>query len=451
MIRFSSRRSAFRPLLLALSLSTSLTCPSWAWAQAGEDLSTLVKANRTDFDAANRLYRASVKRGDLATVLAKVEALSQSGSPAARAAAGRLRAELLWQDGDREGALAAADAALANETGPDGYRLKAELLDALGRIAEAVPLYRQAQEQEHDRAVKRRIALRLAMIDAVRRPDTLLRYASDAPPAQARRLADILALLGRPKAALALGGSGGDVGDRLTAAQWALAAGEAGPARDVAKAALASAKTPDDRRYALALVVEAYRNAGDLIGALTFLDTLPPNELVANAKVDVLLELGRTKAAIAAIEGPKPRVAWPLDRGARFVRRPGGGRGRVCPPDRGRPASGGPLCPAGCASSDARGRGAGPGGLAADVRGQSRAGRRADCGCAGDDRHGPSGSGGRDAGGQRGRPGGGDGDASVPVRDLSGSRRHGQGAGRVAGGRARRHRRAAPARYRRWL
>ncbi|MEG3090248.1 hypothetical protein [Sphingomonas sp. PB1R3] len=305
MIRFSSRRSAFRPLLLALSLSTSLTCPSWAWAQAGDDLSTLVRANRTDFDAANRLYRASVKRGDLATVLAKVEALSQSGSPAARASAGRLRAELVWQDGDREGALAAADAALANEAGADDYRLKAELLDALGRIAEAVPLYRQAEEQEHDPAVKRRIALRLAMIDAVRRPDTLLRYAKDAPPAQARRLADILALLGRPKAALALGGSGGDVGDRLTAAQWALAAGEAGPARDVAKAALASAKTPDDRRYALALVVEAYRNAGDLIGALTFLDTLPPNELVANAKVDVLLELGRTKAAIAVIEAAK--------------------------------------------------------------------------------------------------------------------------------------------------
>ncbi|WP_343527048.1 hypothetical protein [Sphingomonas sp.] len=247
MIRFSPRRPAFRPLLLALFLSTSLTCPSWAWARTGEASSALEPANR---------------------------------------------AETLWKDGNRDGALAAAE----------DYRLKAELLDALGRVAEAVPVYRKAADMARDPAVKRRVALRLAIIDAVRRPDTLLNYARDASPAEARRLADILALLGRPKAALALAGTGGGVVERLTTAQWALAAGEAGAARDSARAALAVATTPDDRRYALALVVEAYREAGDLAGALAFLDTLPPSVPVANARVDVLLELGRPRSAIAAIE-----------------------------------------------------------------------------------------------------------------------------------------------------
>ncbi|WP_312491321.1 hypothetical protein, partial [Sphingomonas sp.] len=226
MIRFSPRRAALRPLFLALTLSTSLTCPSWARAQAGEDLSALVTANRTDAAAADRLYRASVRRGELASVLTRLEALTRSGSPAARAAAGRLRAELLWQDGDRDGALAAVDAALAAEAGADSYRLKAELLDALGRVVEAVPLYRQAVALERDALVRQRIALRLAIIDAVRRPDTLLDYAKGTPVAERRRLADILALLGRPKAALGLAGAGGSVAERLTTAQWALAAGE---------------------------------------------------------------------------------------------------------------------------------------------------------------------------------------------------------------------------------
>lgn len=305
MIRFSPRRAALRPLFLALTLSTSLTCPSWARAQAGEDLSALVTANRTDAAAADRLYRASVRRGELASVLTRLEALTRSGSPAARAAAGRLRAELLWQDGDRDGALAAVDAALAAEAGADSYRLKAELLDALGRVVEAVPLYRQAVALERDALVRQRIALRLAIIDAVRRPDTLLDYAKGTPVAERRRLADILALLGRPKAALGLAGAGGSVAERLTTAQWALAAGEAGPARDAAKAALAAATSPDDRRYALALVVEAYRDAGDLAGALAFLDTLPASEPVANARVDLLLEMGRIRPAITAIEQSK--------------------------------------------------------------------------------------------------------------------------------------------------
>lgn len=247
MIRFPVRRRAVRSLVLALSLTSSLTGPVLASAQGG-------------------------------ILSAKADAAT------------------LWRNGDRAGALAAA-------TGDD--LLKAELLDALGRVGEAVPLYTRARDAAGDASVKRRIGLRLAIIAAVRRPETLLDYARQAPPAEARRLADILALLGRPRAALALAETGGGVVERLTTAQWALAAGENARARDAARAALAAAVTPDDRRYAIALLVEAYRNEGALAGALNALDALPPGEPVASAKVDVLLELGRPQAAIALIEESK--------------------------------------------------------------------------------------------------------------------------------------------------
>lgn len=255
MTRFSPRRRACRSLLLALSLTTSLTIPALA---AG-----------------------------------------QGGALAARAESPLTQAERIWRDGDRAKALAAAEAV------PGGDLLKAELLDALGRVAEAVPLYIKARDGERDAVRKRDIDLRLAIIAAVRRPETLLTQARNASPAQARRYADILALLGRPKAALTLAGTGGGVVEQLTVAQWALAAGENDAARDAARRALAAAVTPDDRRYAIALLVEAYRNEGDLAGALGALDSLPPSEPVASAKVDVLLELGRTPAAIALIEASK--------------------------------------------------------------------------------------------------------------------------------------------------
>lgn len=241
------------------------------------------------------MSRSALRRHAFPSLLLALSLTSSLTAPAQAVAQNAVSSERLWRDGDRVKALATAGDDL----------LRAELLDAMGRVGEAAQLYTKVRDAARDPSVKWRIDLRLAIIAAVRRPETMLTYARQASPAEARRLADILALLGRPKVALALAGEGGGVVDRLTRAQWALAAGDNMVARDAARAALDVAVTPDDRRYAIALLIESYRNAGDLAGALTAVDALPPSEIVASAKVDVLLELGRTQAAIALIEGSR--------------------------------------------------------------------------------------------------------------------------------------------------
>ncbi|MCE3544078.1 hypothetical protein LXJ56_28265, partial [Escherichia coli] len=130
---------------------------------------------------------------------------------------------------------------------------EAERLDADGRPAEALPLYRQTRDQASDPALRRRLALRIAIADAMRRPDTLVAFAKGKPPAEVRPIADVLALLGRPKAAFDLAGPGGTIADQLARTQWALAAGDAAGARTAAAQAVAAAGTADDKRYALAL------------------------------------------------------------------------------------------------------------------------------------------------------------------------------------------------------
>ncbi|MCI1142856.1 hypothetical protein MOP88_12105 [Sphingomonas sp. WKB10] len=144
------------------------------------------------------------------------------------------------------------------------------MLDSLGRVAEAVPVYREALAATRDPAARRAIELRLAIIAGVRNPERLAAFAAGRPADACRRIADIVALLGRPKAALALADAGGSVSDRLTRAQWALAAGDWAAARTTAEQAFVAAATPDDKRYALALLIEAYRAAKDLAGALAF-------------------------------------------------------------------------------------------------------------------------------------------------------------------------------------
>lgn len=292
------------PLLVALALTTSLTCPRLAAAQTAAETPARLSQDDLVPDEANRIYAQAVGRGDLPAVMAHLDALARTGPARQRATVALLRARLFWRMGDRESALAAVDASLAIEPGLDGDLARAELLDAQGAIADAITWYRKARAIATAPAVQRRIDLRLAILAAVRRPDTLQVFAAGKPPAEARHLADILELLGRPKAALDLARAapGDGVVDALKKTQWALSGGDAVAARDFARKAFAVANGPDDQRYALALLIEACRAAGDLSGALADLDRLPQGSAVSSARVDVLLELGRIHPAITAIE-----------------------------------------------------------------------------------------------------------------------------------------------------
>lgn len=244
---------------------------------------------------ASRFRRRAMFAFALSTSLTgPAAATAQTATPSARS--DLAAAEASWRSGDP----ASARAALATRTDPAALLLKAELLDAAGCVAEAGALYRQVLPTA-DPALRRRVELRLAIIAALRRPDSLADYAAQQPRDAQHRLAEVLALLGRPKAALTLAGQGTTLAARLTAAHWALAAGDAAAAKQAAQGALALATTPDDQRYALALLVEAYRSGGDLAEMLPLLARRPQSTAVVQAMVDVLLELGRTAPAIALI------------------------------------------------------------------------------------------------------------------------------------------------------
>ncbi|PVX29341.1 hypothetical protein DD559_08425 [Sphingomonas pokkalii] len=266
MTLISARPGASRKLLLALSLSTSLVAPGVALAQAGGE---------------------GVAVSDAAPREAWVQ-----------------RAQRQWEGGDRDGALAAIDAGLKTAPSPGGELVRAELLDALGESVAAEQAYRRARAAIGDPATQRRIDMRLAVMAAMRRPDTLVAFAASRPSSQARPLAQLLALLNRPRAALdrVAADTAGELFEWLERTQWALAAGDGRTARTTALRAVAAAKGADDARYALALLVEAYRVSGDLPGALAVLRSLPESEPVLAAQVDAMLEIGQIQPAIAIIE-----------------------------------------------------------------------------------------------------------------------------------------------------
>jgi len=123
-------------------------------------------------------------------------------------------------------------------------------------------------------------------------------------PALANQAAIILALRGEPRAALevttiAEGEGSARYRQELRLAEWALAAEERDRAQELAWAAVASANLERDRRYALAVLVEAYRldgALGELIARFAAADELPP--AAQEVWIDLLRETGRVAEAL---------------------------------------------------------------------------------------------------------------------------------------------------------
>jgi len=234
----------------------------------------------------------------------QAEAQTQSEGPSVSTLSG---ARGLWRDGDRESALRAAEAIARTSPTPDSLLLVARLYDALGK-PDASDWYVRARDATDDAALRREIDLRLAIMAGTLDPEALVAYAEGKAGEDAAQLAPIVALLDRPAAALELAGTKepaaarADFADRLEHAQWALAAEDYAKAKTAARRALDAADGVDDTRYALALLVEAYRGAGDLESGLAVLQRLPASAPVVAARADVLLELGRVDEAIALVE-----------------------------------------------------------------------------------------------------------------------------------------------------
>jgi len=304
-------RLAFLPLLLFLV----------APAAAGE----LAPALRRDVAEALRraddpaldlrpLHRSVVLAHEsLDPLLAHLDGMAEGDGDSARAArwlAARTRAARGDLEQAQEGfaALRAGDQPRAASA--FAWRESARLLDALGRRDEAREAYRKALAlAPEDAARAGRLRLRLAMLreagDGDDAEPPLVAFASgeEVAPDLRNRAAVVLALRGRENAAADLFRPAGEGAarfrDEARVAQWRLAAEDPGAAKEVAWRALSAARLGRDRRYALALLVEAHRDAGDL-GALA--DRFAREEdLPDEARavwIDLLRELGRVDEAM---------------------------------------------------------------------------------------------------------------------------------------------------------
>ncbi|GAW39656.1 hypothetical protein SH203_00031 [Brevundimonas sp. SH203] len=304
-------RSGSLFLTLGLSLG-GVAAPSIAAAQATPAPvrttaatvidSDLLSARRLDFQAADRLYARAVLADDLQAVYARLDALAaQGGAGATRALV--LKAVLQWRDGAVEAASDTASSAVERGPDADALMLRGRLLDVQGQSGAAANWYRRARAVSNDAAERALIDQRLAIIGVLgRQPGALTDYARTGDAAAARS-AVVLGLLGRPADALALypdrEGKGGAnrYGEAIRVADWSIAADRA-DAPDAAWRAVTAATTAEDRLYALALVVEAFRDRNDLAGAAAYLAAKPNSVETAQTRLDVLLELNRYDEAV---------------------------------------------------------------------------------------------------------------------------------------------------------
>lgn len=314
-------RSLF--LALGLSLSGVVVAPAMAQtASVAGEVSTPSTQNtagaralidaalsgaRLDFAAADRLYARAVLANDLSGVYGRLDELSVGADPERACRVAVLKAVLQWRDGDVDASTDTVSAALDHCQSTDALLLRGRLLDIQNQAGAASVWYERARAQSDDPQERALLDRRLAVIGVTgRRPDALSQLAGSGDAVMANRAAAVLGLLGRPGDAAAIyrprTEDGARYSDAVRLADWAI--GQSSPDAAAASAwrAVEAAATTEDRRYALALVIEAYRTADQLAGAEVFLGEKPRGPEVDQARLDVLLELRRYDDAVALVQ-----------------------------------------------------------------------------------------------------------------------------------------------------
>lgn len=253
-------------------------------------------------DFADRLWQASAAaHGEVGLLLAAMEGrIDRTKAPGAM----RLLCGILRYQGLPQRALRCLDQIpLAQRVAADQL-LRAELLDALGRSGAAAEAYDRLLESQLDPQLRRRILFRRALVaeDSVAQLATFA-GSPELDREQRNQAAMILALRNEPAKALALYQVHGEGSDRfrqlIRLAEWALAAEDYPAAQEFGWEAVQVGKMKRDRRYALTVVVSAYR-AGDAVDALlTRLEASA--ELKDDARqvwIDLLRDEGRVDDAL---------------------------------------------------------------------------------------------------------------------------------------------------------
>lgn len=214
-----------------------------------------------------------LRHGDLAPLLAELEAEEASDDPIRAAEAKRIVARLLWRLGDLRTAATRLDQVVeAAPTARDRLD-RAYLLDASGRTTDAFEAYRALVDEVTDDGVREKLLIRLALMGLDRDDDEAGRLAELARAEgrdedARRRAAVVLAISERPREAIDLFAVEGEGSERfrgeMRIAEWALEADDPALAREAAWRANLAARLDRDRRYALTVLAEAYREGDEL-------------------------------------------------------------------------------------------------------------------------------------------------------------------------------------------
>jgi hypothetical protein len=295
---------------LALALALALVPAQSVTAAEMAVLSRLVSGSTLDVAQLQQLARHAVQ--EPAGLQAMYRQLGQLAGAdhrdSERALALLARAHVYWAQGEAAAAMADVDQALTLAVSVDALWLQARLREADGETEAAAAAYRRLLTLDTASAQAQAASLRLALLEMHDSPGALPQWANH-HPAASEGVALVLGLQGQPAAALALSQTHGlavaSSRQRLQAATWALAAGQQALAREHAWAAFTASDDHADRRYALALLMEAYRDQDQLPQALDFLAAHAADVEVQQARVDALLELQRYDQAIALVQATR--------------------------------------------------------------------------------------------------------------------------------------------------
>ena len=308
----SARRVLSQGLALAVVCAFLIAPPPAHAATAlSELIASLETAERFDPDKLAAVYRETVLSGDgIDRAVARLRAYARGValSPEGQAACHLAIAHLQWRDGAIEEAVVSSDKALESSPTREALLLKARLLDAGGEEDSARDWYQRAAEAYGESDEQWLIRVRLAMMEvSARNVETLEELASQRDQDFRNQAAVVLALLGRPDRAIALYQPLAEAGklyqQHMRLSEWALKAESHDLAREQAWLGYATAPVRADRLYALSLLAESYRTAGEqdlLLEDLAQRD--PDDQDLLRLRVETLIETEDYHQAIRLYE-----------------------------------------------------------------------------------------------------------------------------------------------------
>lgn len=287
-------------LMVPLATSDSAAAPDDRVADLATQVQRWIAAEDT---APDTIYETILgTHGQLESALTILESHYETSERSRRVAA-----QLLFRHGEFASALQQIDVLMAGGGIPADARMRARLLDAMGRTESARQAYEALLERIDNDTEETWLRLRLALLD-VRRgasgADSLEAFAQQQSDVEIRnRCAIVLALAGQPQQAIALftvtGQGKAEFGQRIRLAEWAIAANVPTEAQRLAWEALLAARLKRDKHYALTVLVETHRLDDSIDALLTRFEAAP--ELPAEARevwIDLLRETGRFDEAV---------------------------------------------------------------------------------------------------------------------------------------------------------